>query len=64
MRLQKEYASLAKEFQKQIQDKGIITDNFIAAPEEDNMFKWHFVVFGLPDAPYKGGYYMGVLEFP
>ena len=28
------------------------------------MFTWHFVIFGLGDEPYKGGYYMGKLIFP
>jgi len=42
----------------------LIEDNFIAAPEENNIFIWHFVIFGLPDDPYKDGYYMGKLQFP
>ena len=66
MRLQKEFKTLAKEFQHQIEKNkdGQIEDNFIAAPEENNVFTWHFVIFGLPDEPYKGGYYMGKLVFP
>ena len=66
MRLQKEFKTLAKEFQAQIEKSkdGQIEDNFIAAPEENNIFVWHFVIFGLPDDPYKGGYYMGKLQFP
>jgi len=42
----------------------ITKDNFLAAPDKDNLFEWHFVIFGLPDEPYKGGYYMGKLKFP
>ena len=64
MRLQKEFKTYAKDFEKQIKEKNQITDNFIAAPDPDNMFEWYFVVFGLGDEPYKGGYYMGKLTFP
>ena len=66
-RLTKEYAQLCKEFQKQIAEhpEGLITkDNFIACPDEKDMFKWHFIVFGLGDRPYLGGFYMGLLTFP
>ena len=42
----------------------MITDNFVAGPDPDNMFEWYFVVFGLKDCPYEGGYYMGQLIFP
>ena len=42
----------------------MITENFIAAPDEKDIFQWYFIVFNLPDAPYKGGYYLGKLEFP
>ena len=66
MRLQKEFKTLALEYRDQIQKSkdGLITDNFIAAPEVNNIFIWHFVVFNLQDEPYKGGYYMGKLVFP
>ena len=67
VRLQKEYKVLAKDFQKQIDEhsEGQITiDNFITAPDSNNIFEWYFVVFGLKDEPYIGGYYMGKLKFP
>ena len=64
MRLQKEFKTYAKDYDKQISEKKEITDNFIAAPDPDNIFEWYFVVFGLIDEPYKGGYYMGKLTFP
>ena len=38
--------------------------NFIAVPEEKNVFEWHFVVYGLKDCPYEGGFYHGRLSFP
>ena len=59
MRLRKEYATLSKEFNQQIEKHGKITDQIIAAPDESDIFTWYFIVFNLPDEPYKGGYYMG-----
>lgn len=38
--------------------------NFIACPEEDNVFEWHFCIFGLTDCEYEGGFYHGRLMFP
>jgi ubiquitin-conjugating enzyme E2 J2 len=38
--------------------------NFVAQPEETNIFEWHFCVFGLTDCPYEGGFYHGKLLFP
>lgn len=51
MRLQKEYKVLAKELLESIEksENGIILDNFIAAPEANNVFIWHFVIFNLAD---------------
>ena len=40
------------------------TDCFIAAPDPGNLFEWYFVIYGMKDAPYAGGYYMGKLVFP
>ena len=39
-------------------------DCFIAQPDPGNLFEWFFVIFGIKDAPYAGGYYMGKLVFP
>ena len=36
----------------------------MAAPDPNNIFQWYFIIFGLPEEPYKGGYYMGSLNFP
>ena len=66
LRLQKEYKTLLKDFNGQIDShpEGLITkDNFIAAPDPKNIFVWYFVIFGL-DGPFKGGFYMGQLGFP
>jgi len=46
------------------QNKGKLNSNFITLPNPDNIFEWYFVIFGLPDDPYKGGFYMGKLVFP
>ena len=54
-RLQKEYKQLALSNSVQ---------NFIAIPDSKNIFEWHFVVFGILDSPYEGGYYHGKLLFP
>ena len=55
IRLNKEFVALQK--RKQL-------ENFIATPEENNIFQWHFVIFGLTDCDYEGGYYHGTLTFP
>lgn len=39
-------------------------ENFIAKPEENDVFKWHFIIFGLKDSPFEGGFYHGMLKFP
>jgi ubiquitin-conjugating enzyme E2 J2 len=38
--------------------------NFVAVPEEKNVFEWHFLVYGLKDCPYENGFYHGRLSFP
>lgn len=38
--------------------------NFVAIPDTKNIFEWHFVIFGLTDCPYEGGFYHGKLLFP
>ena len=53
--MQKEYKQLALSNSVQ---------NFIAIPDSKNIFEWHFVVFGILDSPYEGGYYHGKLLFP
>jgi ubiquitin-conjugating enzyme E2 J2 len=53
---------LVKEYQKLMsRDK---LSNFVAHPSPDDMFTWHFLVFGLTDCPYEGGFYVGTLKFP
>lgn len=38
--------------------------NFVAEPDPDNLFHWHYVIYNLKDCPYEGGYYHGMLKFP
>ena len=54
-RLQKEFIALAKREEM---------SNFYAVPESENTLVWHFVIFGLIDCPYEGGFYHGRLKFP
>ena len=39
-------------------------DNFVACPDPNNLFKWYYVIWGLKDCPYEGGYYLGRIIFP
>ena len=56
---------MATQYNRQIEALGKITeDNFIAAPDPNNIFEWYFVIFGLTEPPYVNGYYMGKLKFP
>lgn len=36
----------------------------IAAPHEDNILEWHYVISGPAGTPYEGGQYHGTLTFP
>jgi ubiquitin-conjugating enzyme E2 J2 len=38
--------------------------NFVAAPDEKNIYEWYFCVFGLLDCPYEDGFYVGKIIFP
>jgi ubiquitin-conjugating enzyme E2 J2 len=38
--------------------------NFVAEPDPDNIFDWHFCIYGLKECPYEGGFYHGMLKFP
>ena len=39
-------------------------NNFVAQPDPNNLFVWHFMIFGLTDCVYENGYYVGTLTFP
>lgn len=53
-RLSKEYVSMQKEPPPYVW----------AAPEEDNILTWNFIIRGPEDSPFRGGEYHGVLLFP
>ncbi len=38
--------------------------NFVAEPDPDNIFNWHYCIYNLKNCPYEGGYYHGMLKFP
>ena len=63
IRLQKEHKSMWESFQKQA-NQGKIIDNYVACPDPDNIFIWYFLIFGLKDCDYEGGFYLGKLLFP
>jgi ubiquitin-conjugating enzyme E2 J2 len=35
--------------------------NFVAAAHPKNAQEWYFVIFGLQNSPYEGGYYVGTV---
>jgi len=39
-------------------------NNFVAEPDPDNIFDWHYCLYGLKDCAYEGGFYHGMLKFP
>jgi ubiquitin-conjugating enzyme E2 J2 len=38
--------------------------NILALPMPSNIFNWHFLIFGLKDSPFEGGFYHGKLILP
>ena len=36
----------------------------MAFPDPRNIFEWHFLIFGLKDCDYEGGFYHGRISFP
>lgn len=53
-RLRKEYLNLRK----------TPVENIEAVPLETNILDWYYVIKGVDDSPYSGGYYYGKLRFP
>jgi len=43
---------------------GKIHDNFICLPDPADPYKWYYVIFGIEEHPYKGGFYLGNIECP
>jgi len=52
---------LMKEAKELIDD---LSDDFTAAPMEDNLFEWHFTVRGPSDTSFAGGEYHGRIILP
>ncbi len=65
IRLMKEHRTVVKEYYK-LKEKhgGKIPNNFITLPDPDNIYTWYFVIYGLTDEQYEGGFYLGKLVFP
>lgn len=38
--------------------------NYVAEPDPENLFDWHYCIYNLKGGPYEGGYYHGILKFP
>jgi ubiquitin-conjugating enzyme E2 J2 len=53
---------LTKEYNDLLESKTNL--NFVAEPDADNIFDWHYCLYGLKDCAYEGGYYHGMLKFP
>lgn len=53
-RLKKDYCKLLKEPVPYVR----------AAPLQENILEWHYIIFGAPNTPYEGGVYHGKLVFP
>lgn len=49
---------LKKDYQKLIKDPVPFA---IAAPLQQDILEWHYVIFGAPETPYEGGTYHGKL---
>jgi ubiquitin-protein ligase len=63
VRLQREVKKAQRDYMSQIKKHGKIMDNFVCAPDPEDLLKWYFIIYGL-DGDYEGGYYMGVLTCP
>ena len=63
LRLQKEHQIVYKRYQNQ-NARAEQLDNFVACPDRENLLKWYYVIWGLKDCPYEGGYYLGKIIFP
>ena len=53
---------LNAEFKQLLKRKDL--ENFVAVPEESNIYLWHYCIFGLTDCAYEGGFYHGQIKFP
>jgi ubiquitin-conjugating enzyme E2 J2 len=55
---------LKKEYKMMCQDGARSPDTgFVAEPSAENIFEWHFVIFGSGTTDFRGGEYCGVIQF-
>ena len=52
---------IRKEMKELFDDKSIM---YRAAPDEENIFSWNFVIRGPPDTDFEGGVYCGRIQLP
>jgi len=64
MRLNRESKMVKRDLDSQIKKSGKITDNFICLPDPEDVHTWYYIIFGLEEAEFKGGYYMGRVKCP
>ena len=63
IRLQRETKRTQKDYADQIKKHAKIVDNFVCAPDPENLLHWYFVTWGL-EGSFKGGYYFGQVICP
>ena len=54
----------AKRLAKEKEDNLTPDEFFYVQPLQDDMFKWHFTLRGMPGSPYENGLYHGYFEIP
>jgi len=64
MRLNREARMAKKDLDAQVKKNGKISDNFICLPDPDDVYSWYYVIFGLAEDEFKGGYYFGKVTCP
>ena len=58
-RIQKEYQQIQKDF-----DGDRTITNLVIRPNPENLYEWFYLIYGLEDCPYEGGFYVGKLLLP
>jgi len=64
MRLNREAKMAKRDIETQIKKNGKLSDNFICLPDPEDVHTWYYIIFGMEEAPYKGGFYMGKVKCP
>jgi len=58
------FSPAQKRIMKEAKELAKPTDQYAAAPLEDNIFEWHFTIQGGPDTAFQGGRYHGRIMLP